>query len=97
MEAEDSEKEAAITDETLLSEVLEARERVEAANSLEEIEHLAQLNDQKMQQCIHDLTLAFDRDHDLQRARYLTTVLHYLTRIHEAIENKRHQLRGGGS
>jgi len=91
---EDSARES-FTDETLLSEVLETREQVEAAQTLEEVERLAQINDKKLQQCVQDLTLAFDRDHDLERARYLTTVLHYLTRIHEEIQNKKFQLSGG--
>jgi hypothetical protein len=91
---DDSEREC-ITDEVLLSEVLETRESVDSAHTLEEVERLEQINNKKLQQCIADLTLAFDRDQDLQRARYLTTVLHYLTRINEDIQNKKLQLSGG--
>ncbi|KAL7410695.1 hypothetical protein BDY24DRAFT_399037 [Mrakia frigida] len=78
-----------ITDQSLLMEIMEAREALDDAESEEEVESLREEHREKAKQAVKQLGLAFEKG-DLQRAKDLCTELRYWDKAGEAGKDKVH-------
>jgi molecular chaperone HscB len=91
VEGEDGNR-AANTSPELLMEVMDVRERIDAASQMQELQDIRREYATKLTQTIDEAARAFDAG-DVQHATKLTVQLKYLTKIAEEAENKMEELR----
>jgi len=71
----------------LLTDVLETREQLEEAKKSEEVKHLVQENNRKLNECLKELSSAFKKE-DYELAKKRATALQYFTKINQEALNK---------
>lgn len=75
---------ARVEDPELLMEVLEMRERIEGAESEEEVRGMEEVNEERIAESVRGLEGAFGRD-DLRAAREEAVRLRYWVNIRESL------------